>query len=213
MWLTRGPAPLFSRHPKGGQRGPAPNVCRVHFHATVRSHLEECVTIFWDAPPIPVGDPNQDITPLIIGRFLTLLYDLCQKHLLASVQPIEVNLLGRIRGRPLAQQTMRRNLAKGRADRVYCRYQVQSIDTKANQILLAALRQGLKYLDQHDLRKNGLARLAAFSADALNGVTLRRIKPSDFQGLHYGGFMGPYRQPLRWAHLPAAARVRSTRAS
>jgi 5-methylcytosine-specific restriction endonuclease McrBC regulatory subunit McrC len=46
-----------------------------------------------------------------------------------------------------------------------------------------------------------LLQLATFSATALSGVTLRRILPTDFQGLHYGGFLQPYREPHRWARL------------
>src|SRR5262245_47762873 len=139
----------------------------------VRNHLNKLVTLFWDEPPIPAGELSNEITPLIIGRYLTLLYDLCQKHLRGLAQPVEENLSGRVRGRPLVRQTIRRNLWRGRADRVFCRYQSHSIDTSANQILLAALRQGLKCLDEHLLKTDGLARIAAFSADALNGVTLR----------------------------------------
>jgi hypothetical protein len=167
----------------------------------VRAHLEKAVTLFWDDDPIPGGDPEAQITPLIVARYLSLLYDLCQKHLRSAIHPIEENLVGRIRGRPFVQQTIRRNLARGRPDRVYCRYQVQSLDTVPNRILLAALRQGMKYLDQRGLRLDGLSRLAAFCLDALNSVSLRRIASADFQGLHYAGFMRPYKEPHSWAKL------------
>jgi 5-methylcytosine-specific restriction endonuclease McrBC regulatory subunit McrC len=93
------------------------------------------------------------------------------------------------------------NHARGRLDRTYCRFQVQSIDTAPNQILLAALRQAIRYLRQSPFQDEGLSHLSTFSETALSGVTLRRILPTDFQGLHYGGFLRPYREPHRWARL------------
>ena len=70
-----------------------------------------------------------------------------------------------------------------------------------NQILFAALHQAIRYLYLSPLQDQALSHLATFSANALSGVTLRRILPTDFQGLHYGGFLRPYREPHRWARL------------
>src|SRR5437868_2231225 len=46
-----------------------------------------------------------------------------------------------------------------------------------------------------------ISRISTLSANALTGVALRRILPTDFHGLHYGGFLRPYREPHRWARL------------
>jgi hypothetical protein len=45
----------------------------------VRTHLHKCISIFWEQPPIPVEDQNHPITLLLVMRYLSLLYDLCQK--------------------------------------------------------------------------------------------------------------------------------------
>jgi 5-methylcytosine-specific restriction endonuclease McrBC regulatory subunit McrC len=75
------------------------------------------------------------------------------------------------------------------------------MDTIPNQILTAALHQAIKYIQQSGLGDQALFHLSAFSASALSGVTVRRIFPTDFQGLQYGGFLRPYREPHRWARL------------
>jgi 5-methylcytosine-specific restriction endonuclease McrBC regulatory subunit McrC len=114
---------------------------------------------------------------------------------------MDENLAGKIKGRPLVQRTLRLNHARGKLDHTHCHFPVQSLDTPANQILAAALRQSTKYLRQTDILDSRLHSVASFSANALNGVTLRRIFPADFQGLHYGGLLRSYRDVHRWARL------------
>jgi len=184
-----------------------PNLTPVRMYAecmndpVVRSHLDQCVYFYWDEPPITVEDRNHPITLLVVMRYLGLLHELCRKHLRLMIIPVEANLAGRIKGRPLVPPTLRMNHAHGRLDRTYCRFQVQTIDTMPNQILAAALHQAIKYLQQSPLLYRELSHIMTFSANALSGVTLRRILPTDFQGLHYGGFLRPYREPHRWARL------------
>jgi hypothetical protein len=170
-------------------------------HPVVRSHLDDCIQFYWDEEPIPVEDRDHRITLLVVMRYLCLLHELCQKHLRLMITPVEENLTGRIKGRPLVRPTVRMNHARGRLDRTYCRFQVQTIDTVPNQILAAALHQAIKYLQLSPEQYRSLSHLVAFWASALSGVTLRRIPPTDFQGLHYGGFLRPYREPHRWARL------------
>ena len=167
----------------------------------VRTHLDDCIKIFWPEMPIPVDDRKHPITLLVVMRYLGLLYDLCQKHLRVMITPSEANFVGKIRGRPVLQATIRANLAKARLDRTYCRFPAQSIDTVPNQILAAALHQATKYLRQTSLRDDRLFALTNFSISALSDVTLRRILPTDFRGLHYGGLLRPYREPHQWASL------------
>jgi 5-methylcytosine-specific restriction endonuclease McrBC regulatory subunit McrC len=187
--------------PKFGNLKPVQMYAECMTHPVVRTHLDDCIYFYWDETPIRVEDSNHPITLLVIMRYLCLLHELCQKHLRLIITPMEANLTGRIRGKPLVQPTLRMNHARGRLDRTYCRFQVQSVDTLPNQILVAALHQAVKFLFQSTLQDQALSHLATFSANALTGVTLRRILPTDFQGLQYGGFLRPYREPHRWARL------------
>jgi 5-methylcytosine-specific restriction enzyme subunit McrC len=203
VWVSLGDKPpqVLRVRPKVDNVAPVQMYAECVTHPVVRPHLDDCMYFYWDQRPIPVEDRDHPITPLVVMRFLCLLHELCQKHLRLMITPVEANLAGRIKGKPLVQPTLRMNHARGRLDRTHCRYQVQSIDTVPNQILVAALHQAIRYLYQSPLQDQRLSHLATFSANALSGVTLRRILPTDFQGLQYGGFLRPYREPHRWARL------------
>jgi hypothetical protein len=108
----------------------------------------------------------------------------------------EANLVGKIKEKPLLQATLRMNHARARLDRTCCRFHAQSIDTLPNQILVAALQQATKHLHKMKLRDHRLFDLTAFSTSALAGVTRRRILPTDFQGLHYGGSFVRTKKPI-----------------
>src|SRR5437588_3903462 len=203
VWISLGDKPpqVLRVQPKIDNLAPVQMYAECVTHPAVRSHLDDCVSFYWEEPPIRVEDRKHPITPLVVMRFLCLLHELCQKHLRLMITPVEANLTGRIKGKPLIHPTLRTNHARGRLDRTYCRFQVQSIDTVPNQILVAALHQAIKYLYRNGLMNADLSHLATLSANALTGVALRRILPTDFHGLHYGGFLRPYREPHRWARL------------
>lgn len=201
VWLPLGGTPEILRVKPKVDSKPVQMYTECVADPVVRSHLEDCVHFYWDEPPIPVEDRDDPISLLVIMRFLCLLHELCHKHLRLMITPVEANLAGRIKGKPVVRPTLRINHARARLDRTYCRFQVQSIDTVPNQILAAALHQSIKYVYQSTPLDQRLSHLAAFSAGALSGVTLRRILPTDFQGLHYAGFLRPYREPHRWARL------------
>jgi hypothetical protein len=200
VWLPLGEEPRALRVlPKLPDLIPVQMYAECMTDTVVRSHLDQCIYFYWAEPPIPVEKRDHPITLLVVMRYLRLLHELCQKHLRLMINPVEANLTGRIRGRPLVH--MRMNHARGRLDRTYCRFQVQSIDTVPNQILAAAFHQAVRHLQINPALYRALSHIVTFSANALSGVTLRRILPTDFQGLHYGGFLQPYRGPHRWARL------------
>src|SRR5215472_7320246 len=102
VWLQLGDKPQALRVvPK------LPNLTPVQMYAecmtdpVVRSHLDQCVYFYWDEPPISVEDRDHQITLLVVMRYLSLLHKLCQKHIRLMITPVEANLAGRIKGRPL----------------------------------------------------------------------------------------------------------------
>lgn len=172
--------------------------------AHVSGNLDETLRFWEDQPHIPLSDeafPQREILPLLIARFLFLLSCLCQRHLGLDFETIQANLQGKVVGRPIIVTQVRQNLAQGRLDRVVCRFQRPSIDNLLNQVLRAALEQSLKSLRQFRCDKEILWRWASICSAALSQVSLRRIKPMDFEGIRLGGFLKPYREPLRLARL------------
>ncbi len=169
----------------------------------VCAHLDQTIQILWEHQPIPIKNKElrREITPLLIGRYLRLLSELCQRHLRIAFHKVEDNLSGKIRGRPLVAAQLRQNVARGRLDRIVCQFQILSMDTLANQILLATLEQSLKYLRRYSITEQTLWHWGSFSHAALTGVRLKRITPMDFKAVHYAGFLKPYQEPHRWARL------------
>jgi len=166
-------------------------------------HLHQMIKFYWEQKPIPVDDQTfcSDITPLLIARYLRVLFELCRCHLRVGFHSVEANLLGKVRGRPVIMTQLRQNVARGRLDRIVCRFQIPSLDTPVNQILKAALEQSLKYLRHYSIMESPLCHWASFSYAALSGVSLKRITSQDFKGLHYAGFLKPYREVHQWARL------------
>lgn len=158
---------------------------------------------FWpDEPPIIVE--KEDVSAGII--FLIVLYlqrlkDLCKRHLKRRFPAVRENLMGKVRGRILIGENLRRNLARGRPDRVICRFQVHSLDTKENQILKAALEVSLSYLRTHSIQVKPIWAMAQECRNVLSSVALRRIFPGEFNSLVFSGMMMPYKKPIQLAKI------------
>jgi hypothetical protein len=104
----------------------------------VNAHLNDCFWFFWDQPDIPQLK-GQTLTLLIISAYLKKFGELCRRHLRRHFIRVEENLTRKVRGKPLIQQQIRTNMVRHRMDRVYCQYQINSLDSRENQILKAAL--------------------------------------------------------------------------
>lgn len=137
----------------------------------------------------------------LIAQFLYELKKLCERHLRRQFPRTENNLRGRVRGKVLIRENLRTNVCKGRLDRVFCSFQVHSLDTRENQILRAALEVSQAYLATRGFRLPVLWSLVQFCKSALADVTLRRILPEDFKGLRLTGLMKAYKKPLELARI------------
>jgi len=137
----------------------------------------------------------------LIAEFLYELKKLCERHLKRQFPRIEENLKGKVKGRILVKENIRRNVVHGRPDRVYCQFQTHSLDTKENQILKAALEVALSYLSRRDLNFKTLWTMGQFCRNALAEVSPRRIFPRDFSGLRLTGIMKHYKKPIELAKV------------
>lgn len=160
-------------------------------------------SLFLDLDQTPLETKEQkEVNLLVIVRFLRDLYDLCRRFLRRGFIRVEDNLPARCKGRLLINDNLRHNLTRGRADRLYCQFQVHSLDSPLNQILRAALEQSLRYLRRLGWEnKICLWHWGNFALATLAGVRLRRIYPSEFSGWHLTGLLRPYRQPINSAKI------------
>ncbi len=211
VWIKAGGEPLFPLqvNPKRSENGR-----RVDFLAmaakcfedsTVAAHMGRCFHFWPDEAPLE-SDLARDFRLLIVGMYCQALASLCKRHLRKEFVRVTENLAGRIKGRILVGENLRRNLCRGRKDRTVCQFQVHSLDSPENQILRAALEQSLKEL-RHAGGVDGLGQLlewARISDAALAGIGLRRIHPAEFRSLRLGGLKRAYKRPIELARLVLA---------
>lgn len=166
--------------------------------------LKNCLYFSAGDTPLPV-QREQTAFPilLIVSQYLNELSLLCRRHLKRGFPRIEENLIGRCKGRILIKQNILHNTTKGRMDRLFCQFQTHSMDTPENQILKAALEQSLRFLRRHSRAHSlkALWRWATETTAFFSEVSLRRISPSDFQRIRYGGIMKAYKKPHTLARI------------
>jgi 5-methylcytosine-specific restriction endonuclease McrBC regulatory subunit McrC len=170
----------------------------------VSQHLGRCLFFWPDEEPIDIGTQAFDCSILIVSAFLRVLNIFCLRHMRRHFTMEQTNLSGKVRGRVLFSAHVRENTVHHRLDRVYCAYQTLSDDSLANSILRAALEQSARLLRRTSLRQHQeelLWRWVHVAKSTLHSVSLRRIQPRDFLGIHYQGTYSHYREPHRYAKM------------
>lgn len=160
--------------------------------------------LFVDDPPLEVEKGKKENIPLI-ALYLRELKRLCQRHLRWGFREREENLHAKAKGRPLPLPNLRLNVARGRPDRLYCRFPERQPDIPENRVLRAALELCLRYLFLQAGKKGasfrGLMEMALFCRQALAGVPVSKVAPIEVDRLRPSGIFKFYRQPLKLARL------------
>ena len=115
----------------------------------LRGHLGDIYSIDLDSPAIETSAIDFEITPLLIAHFLKVVKPITEKGLKKDYIIKEEALNGKVKGKLLVGQVMKRYLRTGRQDILDCRYQDYSIDNTDNRIIKKALTFADKYLSAH----------------------------------------------------------------
>ena len=151
--------------------------------------------VFPDQPPIQVRKIEQ-LSYFQVVLYLRELALFCQRSLRQEFKAQGENLTGRAKGKVLIADQVRANLVRGRVDRVYCGFEVMTLDTPANRILRWALHLSLRFLAGRAAfgnRSAGAWHSGRQAEAALSGVSLTRISAADFRHIRYAGLMSRYR--------------------
>ena len=170
-------------------------------HPVVGGHMGRCLDFWPEEPPIET-DNAPDFCGLIAAAFLRELNDLCAHRLRRNFVREEANLVGKAKGKILSAENIRRNLSRGRAERVFCAYQSVSDDILENRILRAALERVAVYLSGADLfrdEQGTLERWVRSCRSHLRGVSVVRVRGGDFLAARSRGAFSHYRRPLHLA--------------
>ena len=170
-------------------------------HSQVGGHMRNCLRCWPEESLIKVADAR-DFCGLIAAAFLRELNDLCAHRLRRNFVLDKANLMGKAKGKILSTENIRRNLSRGRAERVFCAYQSVSDDILENRILRAALERVAVYLSGKGLfrdEQGTLERWIRSCRSHLRGVSVVRVRGGDFMSARSRGAFSHYRRPLRLA--------------
>ena len=161
-------------------------------------HLEEGDLI--DAPD------SKDFSLLIAVAYLRELKTLCSRHLRRHFLRERQNFTGKVKGKILAGENLRRNVLRCRPDRVYCEYQSVSDDILENRILRAALERAARYVARNKINTNSIQKelprvqeWVRLCRSRLCGVSIEPIRPRDFAAARKRGVFAHYARPLQLA--------------
>ena len=163
----------------------------------IQNHLGGCFYFWPDETPIETGI-SYELDELLIATFLRELNELCLRHLRKHFEKETANLTGKVKGKILMHQQVKRNLIHGRSDKVFCSYQTIKQDIPENRILRAALEQSAKFINARANTKQyrTLHHWIHSCRAALSGVPSIEVKKSDFRNLRVRGAFAHYQRPI-----------------
>jgi len=101
------------------------------------------------APPLPLPSDEDQLTPLLVVRFVQVLRRLVNKGLRKSYYSVTNNLTNRVKGKVLVSRHIKENVLKSRLTSVLCRYDDFGENTLENQFLKECLRFAWRYIEAH----------------------------------------------------------------
>ena len=167
--------------------------------------MGECLRFWPEEPPIETEHAPDDFCGLVAAAFLRELNELHRRHLRRNFVRETENLRGKVKGKILTMENIRRNFSRGRGDRIVCAYQSVSDDIRENRILRAALERVAVFAARNPVylapRSGGevMSRWIRAGRAALRGVSVVPVAASDHQSARTRGAFAHYKSPLRLA--------------
>lgn len=102
-------------------------------------YFAQCYGIQFDEPTIETNEQLNQLTPLLVLHFISLLERLVKRGLKKDYIVREENLKTKVKGRLLITKHLQKNVFQQRSDRAYCQYQEYTDDIPENRLLEKAL--------------------------------------------------------------------------
>ena len=116
-------------------------------------YFAQCYGIQFDEPQIETHEELNQLTPLLVLHFISLLERLLKHGLKKDYLLHEENLKAKVKGRILFGKHLKTNVFQQRSDRMYCQYQEYTDDIPENRLLKKALLFSERILDRCDSLK------------------------------------------------------------
>lgn len=142
---------------------------------------------------------------LLAISFIRCCYKICSTNLKRKMSFVSENMKGKIRGRIDFSNQVKKNIAKGRDDRIYCKYPSFSEDVLENQIIKKALIISNRILRINNCMNaegiDSIRSMSAYCRNRLKNISDSTIKKSDFLLTDVKGFNSAYSPAIRLAEL------------
>lgn len=116
-------------------------------------YFAQCYGIQFEEPSIETPEELNQLTPLLVLHFISLLERLVKHGLKKDYLLHEENLKAKVKGRILFGKHLKTNVFQQRSDRMYCQYQEYTDDILENRLLKKALLFSERILDRCDSLK------------------------------------------------------------
>ena len=160
--------------------------------------------IFFDQKPIKIKTNSEQSGNLLLAiSFIRQCKNICMKQLKSRDVYTDENLNGKIKGRILFNQHLKKNVFQGREDRIFCRYKVTTVDCVENRILKAALLKAKKIIDnkEHTVQIPNIKSMWRYCMTALDDVRTVNITSADFSAAKTTGYYSFYKPAFSLAKL------------
>ncbi len=115
------------------------SVCASVGTVAMKEQLADIVRLDYDAPPLPASRIPEELSILVVTRFLTLM-DKVAARLRRSYTTHTVTFRGKVKGKPLIRPTLVRRFASGKFDMMDCAVSRFTADCAENRLLKRAVR-------------------------------------------------------------------------
>ena len=117
------------------------------------NYFAQCYGIHFDEPQIETHEELNQLTPLLVLHFISLLERLVKHGLKKDYLLHEENLKAKVKGRILFGKHLKTNIFQQHNDRMYCQYQEYTDDIPENRLLKKSLLFSERILDRCDSLK------------------------------------------------------------
>ena len=168
-------------------------------------YFAQCYGIQSDEPTIETEEQLNQLTPLLVLHFVSLLERLVKRGLKKDYVIREENLKTKVKGRLLFTKHLQINVFQQRSDRVFCQFQEYTDDIPENRLLKKALLfadriinnyESLKAQSSYSKIQSRLFRLKSF----LEGIS-DEIEPYQVQKLSTNKLFKEYKDAIRVAKM------------
>ncbi|MGN2372051.1 5-methylcytosine restriction system specificity protein McrC [Sphingobacterium spiritivorum] len=157
----------------------------------ILKHGDELFKIEFDKPNIKINQQQDLITPLIIVYFLQIVRTIVRKGLKKGYCKVEGDLYGKVKGKVLIAQTLKRNTYKNKNLNTICAYDEFGFNHPENRIIKKALLFIKRYLKISHQKDKGLDEILRYILPAFDQVD-EKIELSEVKSVRHNPFYSEY---------------------